>query len=132
MSQDRDSISSRDTCTRLQGDGPPFLRLEISPQTFGVNILSTTCDNGSFAQLCSFLDVLVECCLLWSRNTLFQFPFLGDMILVLVLTGKSERSAFNACEEDHLMTCVCGRTYAATNPCRSFIICISSDSLRSS
>ena len=90
MSQDRASISSREACTRLQRDGFPCLRLEISPQIFGINILSTARDNGSFAQLCSFLDVLVECCLLWSRNTLFQFPFFGDMILVLVFTGQSK------------------------------------------
>ena len=90
MSQERESISSCDPCNRLQCDGLPCLRLEISPQILGVNILSIACDNGSFAQLCSFLDVLVKCCLLWSRETFFQFPFLVDMILVLVFTDQSK------------------------------------------
>ncbi len=88
MSQERASISNCYTCDGSQCDSPPCLRLEISPQIFGVNILSTACDNGRLAQLCSFLDVLVKCCLLWSREIFFQFPFLVDMILVLVFTGQ--------------------------------------------
>ena len=102
MSQDRDTISSRDTCTRLQLDGPPCLRLEISPQIFGVNILSIACDNGSFAQLRSFLDMLVECYLLWSRNTLFQLPFLGNLILVLVFTGQSKEVSVQGMGRRHI------------------------------
>ena len=89
MSQERGSISSSGICPRLQRDGPPLLRLEISSQILGVNLLSTTCDNRSFAKLCSFLDLSGKCCLLWSRNTLVQSPFPVDMILVLVFAGES-------------------------------------------
>ena len=102
MSQNRETISSCDSCNRLQRDGPPCLRLEISPQIFSVNMLSTTCDNGRFAQLCSFLNVLVKCCLLWSREIFFQFPFLVDMILVLVFSGQSEAVSVQSMRKRHV------------------------------
>lgn len=102
MSQERESIPSCDPSNRLQCDGPPCLRLEISPQIFGVNILSTACDNGRFAQLRSCLDVLVKCCLLWSREVFFQLPFLVDMILVLVFTGQSKEVSVQSMRKRHI------------------------------
>lgn len=102
MAQERESISSCDSCNRLQCDGPPRFRLKVSPQIFGINILSTACDNGRFAQLCSFLDVLVKCCLFWSREIFFQFPLLVNMILVLVFTGQSDEVSVQSMRKRHV------------------------------